>query len=70
MRGRHGRAEFLSKSNPKGKHWSSPKGKSWNSPRRSAWSDSPVRGIVSCSDFLIYMITTFVQERFHIFSAN
>ncbi|KAL2964985.1 hypothetical protein AAZX31_16G034700 [Glycine max] len=47
MRGRHGRAEFLSKSNPKGKHWSSPKGKSWNSPRRSAWSDSPVRGVVS-----------------------
>ncbi|XP_061367215.1 uncharacterized protein LOC133310315, partial [Gastrolobium bilobum] len=35
VRGTRGRAEFLSKSTPKGKMWSSPK--------RSAWSDSPVK---------------------------
>ncbi|KAJ1409104.1 NEMP family [Sesbania bispinosa] len=47
VRGTRGRAEFLSKSTPKGKMWNSPKGKMWNSPKRSAWSDSPVRGVVS-----------------------
>ncbi|KAL2320505.1 hypothetical protein Fmac_029474 [Flemingia macrophylla] len=47
VRGRHGRAEFLSRSTPKRKHWRSPKGKLWNSPKKSAWSDSPVRGVVS-----------------------
>nr|KYP63878.1 hypothetical protein KK1_018465 [Cajanus cajan] len=45
LRGRPGRAEFLSKSTPKGKQWKSPKGKLWNSPKKSAWSDSPVREI-------------------------
>ncbi|TKY62858.1 Nuclear envelope integral membrane protein 1 [Spatholobus suberectus] len=64
VRGTRGRAEFLSKSTPRGKHWSSPKGKLWNSqgqhwsspkgklwnsPKSSAWSDSPVRGVVSPS---------------------
>ncbi|RDX60399.1 hypothetical protein CR513_61459, partial [Mucuna pruriens] len=49
VRGIRGRAEFLSKSTPKGKHWNSPKGKLWNSPKRLAWSDSPVRGVVSPS---------------------
>lgn len=49
MRGTPGRAEFLSKSTPKGKLWKSPKGKLWNSRKRSSWSNSPVRGVVSQS---------------------
>ncbi|CAI8613657.1 unnamed protein product [Vicia faba] len=53
VRGTPGRAEFLSKSPPKGKIWNSPKsgsnGKLWNNPKRTSWSDSPVRGIVSPS---------------------
>ncbi|CAJ1919844.1 unnamed protein product [Sphenostylis stenocarpa] len=49
VQGKRGHAEFLSKSTPKGKHWSNPKGKMWNSPKRSAWTDSPVRGVVSPS---------------------
>ncbi|XP_061343305.1 uncharacterized protein LOC133289402 isoform X1 [Gastrolobium bilobum] len=44
VRGTRGRAEFLSKSTPKGKMWSSPK--------RSAWCDSPVRGVVSPSSVI------------------
>lgn len=61
VKGTRSRAEFLSKSTPKGKHWSSPKRKVWNSPKRSAWTDSPVRGIVSCSNLLICMIATCCQ---------
>ncbi|KAK7377875.1 hypothetical protein VNO80_03308 [Phaseolus coccineus] len=49
VKGTRSRAEFLSKSTPKGKHWSSPKRKVWNSPKRSAWTDSPVRGVVTPS---------------------
>ncbi|XP_027349291.1 uncharacterized protein LOC113860926 isoform X1 [Abrus precatorius] len=49
VRGTRGRAEFLSKSTPKGKVRNSPGEKIWNSPKRSAWSDSPVRGVVSPS---------------------
>jgi hypothetical protein len=49
LRGTRGRAEFLSKSPPKGKVWNSPKvgskGKLWNNPKRTSWSDSPVRGM-------------------------
>ncbi|MED6169782.1 hypothetical protein PIB30_024597 [Stylosanthes scabra] len=41
VRERSGRAEFLSKTPPKGKGWSNPKG--------SPWSKSPVRGVVSPS---------------------
>ncbi|MED6221619.1 hypothetical protein PIB30_056569 [Stylosanthes scabra] len=41
VRERRGRAEFLSKTPPKGKGWSNPK--------RSPWSKSPVRGVVSPS---------------------
>lgn len=52
-RGTRGRAEFLSKSTPKGKMWNNPKGSSkgklWSSPKRTSWSDSPVRGVVSPS---------------------
>lgn len=48
-RGTPSRAEFLSKSPPKGKIWNSPKsgsnGKMWNNPKRTSWSDSPVRGM-------------------------
>ncbi|BAT84972.1 hypothetical protein LR48_Vigan03g197000 [Vigna angularis] len=49
VKGRRGRAEFLSKSTPKGKHWSSPKRKMWGSPRSLARTDSPVRGVVTPS---------------------
>ncbi|XP_024625611.1 uncharacterized protein [Medicago truncatula] len=53
VRGTRGRAEFLSKSPPKGKMWNSPKSgskaKMWNNPKRTSWSDSPVRGVVSPS---------------------
>ncbi|GAU23991.1 hypothetical protein TSUD_327920 [Trifolium subterraneum] len=53
VKGTRGRAEFLSKSPPKGKMWNSPKGSSngklWNNPKRTSWSDSPVRGVVSPS---------------------
>ncbi|PNX72110.1 hypothetical protein L195_g027999, partial [Trifolium pratense] len=53
VRGTRGRAEFLSKSPPKGKMWNSPKvgskGKLWNTPKGMSWSDSPVRGVVSPS---------------------
>ncbi|KAL1352366.1 hypothetical protein HN51_016352 [Arachis hypogaea] len=40
-RERHGRAEFLSKTPPKGK--------AWRNPKRSPLFDSPVRGVVSLS---------------------
>lgn len=59
VKGRRGRAEFLSKSTPKGKLWSSPKRKMWDSPRSLAWTDSPVRGIVSCCSLLVCVIATY-----------
>ncbi|KAI4301026.1 hypothetical protein L6164_034345 [Bauhinia variegata] len=39
-RGRHARAEFLSRSTPRGKLWNSPKD-------NSEWFESPVRGVVA-----------------------
>ncbi|XP_054803074.1 uncharacterized protein LOC129306481 isoform X2 [Prosopis cineraria] len=42
VRGRRGRAEFLSKSTPNGKLWNSPQ-------IQCAWSNSPVKGIISPS---------------------
>jgi len=61
VRGTRGRAEFLSKSPPKGKMWNSPKSgskaKMWNNPKRTSWSDSPVRGMSFQSCWYVIMYT-------------
>lgn len=61
VRGTRGRAEFLSKSPPKGKMWNSPKSGSkatmWNNPKRTSWSDSPVRGMSFQSCWYVIMYT-------------